>query len=442
MKRLALKKLIDWKNSKYRKPLVVEGVRQVGKTWLLKEFGRTNYENVAYFDLEQNTEYHEFFEQSKQVSRIMDNLIFASGQKINPHTTLIIFDEVQKCPAALTFLKYFLQDAPEYHVICAGSLLGIALAKQTSFPVGKVNFLKMLPMTFTEFLLATGAENLVDYLASVNTFDHIPEAFSAPLIEKLKMFFVTGGMPEVVCRWANDHDIDAIQAVQKDILNGYERDFAKYAEPAQYPKISAIWESLPAQLSRENKKFQFCDVARNARAREYQEALKWLKDADLITQVKRASAPRLPISAYDEEKVFKLYSPDCGLLRRMSNLSPSVMANGSHLFTEFKGAFVENYVLNALRAQFDVKPRYWSRLNPSHEVDFLIQQDTDIIPVEVKAGTNVKHTSLTYFMNKFESEIDRGVVFSLNNLKRKGDVLYVPLYMADHLDNLLSLMRD
>ena len=439
MERFILSELIKWKESKYRKPLILKGVRQVGKTWILKEFGRRYYEDVAYFNFDENQEYRQFFEMTKDVSRILQNLIFASGQKITPEKTLIIFDEVQDCPAVINSLKYFCENAPEYHVACAGSLLGIALAKPSSFPVGKVDFMQIRPMTFSEFLLANGDDKLVDYLNSVEVLAPIPDAFFNPLYEKLKMYFVTGGMPEAVKMWTQERDIEAMQTVLSNIIGAYERDFAKHPDVREFPKISLIWKSIPAQLAREHRKFIYNVVKEGARAREYEDALQWLVDAQLVSKIYRSSAPGLPISAYDDLSSFKLYLVDVGLLRRLAMLAPSAFAEGNRLFTEFKGALSENYALQALQNQFEATPRYWSVLNPSYEVDFLIQRENDVFPVEVKAEDNVESKSLRKFKEKFGDRIKLRIRFSLANLKLDGDLLNIPLFMADYADKLIGL---
>ena len=439
MERFILSELIKWKESKYRKPLILKGVRQVGKTWILKEFGRRYYEDVAYFNFDENQEYRQFFEMTKDVSRILQNLIFASGQKITPEKTLIIFDEVQDCPAVINSLKYFCENAPEYHVACAGSLLGIALDKPSSFPVGKVDFMQIRPMTFSEFLLANGDDKLVDYLNSVEVLAPIPDAFFNPLYEKLKMYFVTGGMPEAVKMWTQERDIEAMQTVLSNIIGAYERDFAKHPDVREFPKISLIWKSIPAQLAKEHRKFIYNVVKEGARAREYEDALQWLVDAQLVSKIYRSSAPGLPISAYDDLSSFKLYLVDVGLLRRLAMLAPSAFAEGNRLFTEFKGALSENYALQALQNQFEATPRYWSVLNPSYEVDFLIQRENDVFPVEVKAEDNVESKSLRKFKEKFGDRIKLRIRFSLANLKLDGDLLNIPLFMADYADKLIGL---
>ena len=439
MKRLIMDRLVNWKNSPYRKPLILKGVRQVGKTWILKEFGRLHYDNVAYFNFDENPEYKQFFELTKDVNRILQNLTLVNGQKIEPESTLIIFDEIQDCPQVINSLKYFCENAPQYHVTCAGSLLGIALAQPSSFPVGKVNFMQIDPMTFTEFLLANGDENLVNYLQSVQSPEPIPEAFFNPLYEKLKMYYVTGGMPEPVELWTQTRDVAAMQETLSGIIEAYERDFMKHPDIREYPKISMIWKSIPSQLAKENKRFLYKVVKEGARAREYKDALQWLVNARLVHKVFRSTAPGLPMSAYDDLSAFKIYLVDVGLLRRLSQLAPSAFGEGNRLFTEFKGALTENYVLQTLMTQFEVMPRYWGQNNPPHELDFMIQRENDIFPIEVKAENNVRSKSLKKYKQLFSDQTKLRVRFSLDNLKLDDDLLNIPLFMADHTDRLIGL---
>ena len=398
MERLILNKLLEWKNSPYRKPLILKGVRQVGKTWILKEFGRRYYENTAYFNFDENEEYRQFFETTKDVDRILQNLMLASGQKIVPEKTLIIFDEVQDCPKVINSMKYFCENAPQYHIACAGSLLGIALAKPSSFPVGKVNFMQIDPMTFTEFLMANGDENLAQYLEQVDTLEPIPAL--------------------------------------SNIIGAYERDFAKHPNLSEFPKISMIWKSIPSQLARENKKFIYKVVKEGARAREYEDALQWLVDARLVHKIYRSSAPGLPIAAYDDLSAFKIYLVDVGLLRRLAQLAPTAFGEGNRLF---KGALTENFVLQTLITQFEVLPRYWSQNNPPYEVDFLIQRENNIFPAEVKSETNTTSRSLRKFKELFPDKVKLRIRFSLDNLKLDDDVLNIPLFMADQADRLIGL---
>lgn len=439
MERFILEKMLKWKNSKYRKPLILKGVRQVGKTWVLKEFGRRYYENTAYFNFDENEEYKQFFETTKDVTRIVQNLILASGQKIVPEKTLIIFDEVQDCPQVINSMKYFCENAPQYHIACAGSLLGIALAKPSSFPVGKVDFMQMNPMTFHEFLVANGDQNLYQYLNTMETLEPIPKAFFNPLCEKLKMYYVTGGMPESVALWTEERDVEAMQNALFNILNAYERDFAKHPNVKEFPKISMIWNSIPSQLARENKKFLYKVVKEGARAREYEDALQWLVDANLVKKIYRSTAPGLPLAAYDDLSAFKIYMADVGLLRRLSMLSPTAFGEGNRLFTEFKGALSENHVLESLVNQLEVTPRYWSQNNPPYEVDFIIQMENEIIPVEVKADANTEARSLKKYKEKFGDKINLRVRFSLNNLKLDDDLLNIPLFLADEATRLMEI---
>ena len=411
----------------------------MGKTWILKEFGRRYYENIAYFNFDENEEFKHFFETTKDVDRILQNLMLASGQKIIPENTLIIFDEVQNCPKVINSMKYFCENAPQYHIACAGSLLGIALAKPSSFPVGQINFMQIDPMNFIEFLLANGNENLVNYLETVDTIEPIPDAFFNPLYEKLKMYYVTGGMPEPVKMWTEARDVNAMLEALSDILGDYERDFAKHPNISEFPKISMIWKSISSQLARENKKFMYKVVKEGARAREYGDALQWLVDARLVHKIYRSSSPDLPVSAYDDLSSFKIYLVDVGLLRRLAQLAPTAFGEGNRLFTEFKGALTENFVLQTLITQFEVTPRYWTQTNPPYEVDFLIQHENDIFPVEVKSETNTTSKILNKFKELFPDKVKIRIRFSLDNLKLDDDMLNIPLFMADYTDKLIRL---
>lgn len=439
MERFILNKLLEWKNSPYRKPLILKGVRQVGKTWILKEFGKKYYDNVAYFNFDENEDYKQLFETTKDINRLLQNLMLASGQQILPQKTLIIFDEVQDCPKVINSMKYFCENAREYHIACAGSLLGITLSKPSSFPVGKVDFMQIDPMSFSEFLVANGDKNLIDYLESIDTIEPIPDIFFNSLYEKLKMYYVTGGMPESVLMWTQARDVNAMQNVLYNIIDAYERDFAKHPKISEYPKISMIWKSIPSQLAKENKKFIYKVVKQGARAREYEDALQWLVNARLVHKIYRNTSPSLPMSAYDDLSAFKIYLVDVGLLRRLAKLSPTAFGEGNRLFTESKGALTENYVLQTLISNFEVIPRYWSECNPPNEVDFLIQRNNDIFPIEVKAETNITSKSLKKYKELFNDKIKLRIRFSLNNLKLDNDVLNIPLFMADYTDKLIEI---
>lgn len=434
MERLILNELLKWKESKRRKPLILRGARQVGKTWVLQEFGKRYFSDCLYVNFERQEEYKQFFQTTKDVHRIMQNLSMASGKKITTDT-LIIFDEIQACEEALNTLKYFCEDAPEYYVVSAGSLLGLKLSQ--GFPVGKVDFLEMGSMTFEEFLLANGDENLYEYLNSIDNIEAIPEAFFNPLVEKLKMYFVTGGMPEAVLVWTQDRDIMAADNVMADILLSYESDFGKHADKFDVNKIGLIWDSLPSQLAKENKKFLYSAVKEGARAREYENAVNWLYSADMVRKVYRISKPGLPLSAYDDLSAFKIYMGDVGLLRKHSHLATSAFTENNRLFTEFKGALTENYVLQCISRQFEGKPRYWA--NTQYEVDFIVQRENDIIPLEVKAGENVKATSIKNYYKLYEQETPVIIRLSLRNLSLDDNVLNVPLFLAGKLNKLIGI---
>lgn len=428
-----MNKLIEWKNSKYRKPLILKGARQTGKTWLLKEFGKSFPGGIAYISLDRSPEFKEFFISSKSPERILSNLSFALKIKITPHTLLVI-DEIQECPEALNSLKYFYEEMPQQPVACAGSLLGIGLSK--GFPVGKTNFLELCPMTFTEFLYACGDENLADYMSGVKAIEPVPQAFFAPLTEKLKMYFITGGMPEAVLHWAENRDITLTEQTLQNISMAYESDFAKHPETHAAAKIGLIWHSLPSQLARENKKFMFSLVKDGARAREYEDALQWLLLAGIAKKTNRASRPGLPVSAYEDMSAFKIYLSDTGLLRSISRLAPQAITEGSRLFTEFKGALTENYVMQSLNAAFNAKPSYWA--DGRHEVDFLLQYENDIIPIEAKSAENIKAASLKNFMEKYPNT-PLAVRLSLRNLSLDGKILNIPLFMADNAKRLIKI---
>ena len=432
MERLIFKKLIDWKTSKYRKPLIIKGARQVGKTYILKQFGKENYEGVAYFNFDHDEDLYNLFVNTKDPKRILEQLAFIYGKAILPEKTLIIFDEIQECPNALNSLKYFQEEANEYHIVCAGSLLGIRLS-HTSFPVGKVEFLNMYPMTFTEFLKADNCDNLIKYMESINKIENIPEIFSNQLEEKLKAYFIIGGMPEAVYSWVNNKDMEQVNQIQEDILKAYESDFSKHTQNSEANKISLIWNSIPSQLAKANKKFLYQVVKDGARAREYENALNWLNDANLIYKIYNVKKPDFPLKAYNDLSSFKIYMNDVGLLRKMANLDSRIVIEGNRLFEEFKGAFTENYVLNMLKMIYDTTPNYFTF--DRNEIDFIIQNKNEIIPIEVKSGTTINNTSLTKYNEKFKPI--KSIRFSLNNLKQDGKILNIPLYLIENINKLI-----
>lgn len=442
MERDIIDELLIWKESPFRKPLVLRGARQVGKTWALREFARRAYKNCAYVTLEEiapgvPSEYAQFFETTKDPRRIVANVSLALGEPIVPGETLLILDEIQDCPAAIGSLKYFCDDAPEYHVACAGSLLGVKLARGCSaFPVGKVEFADMGPMTFSEFLRAVDLGNLNDYLASIDSLDPIPSIFDERLNEQLQRYFVTGGMPESVHRWAMTRDVAQVDRVLADLLASYTNDFAKHGGGAQFAKLSLVWRSLSVQLARENKKFMWGLVREGARAREYEDSVSWLVESGLIRKVPLNDACGIPLMAYDHSSAFKAYCLDVGLLRRLSGLDATAFATKPALFSEFKGAFAENYVLQALADQLDVPPRYWTNEKPRHEVDFLVQLGNGLVPIEVKSGEVVHSASLAYYAKKHAETTPLRVRISARNLVLDGGVLNIPLYLAGRFAEL------
>lgn len=432
MKRFILEKLINWKKSKYRKPLILRGARQIGKTYILKQFGKENYEGVAYFNFDHDKDLYNLFDTTKNPKRILEQLAFIYGKAILPEKTLIIFDEIQECPNALNSLKYFEEEANEYHIVCAGSLLGIRLS-HTSFPVGKVDFLEMYPMTFSEFLIADNCENLVDYMKSITSIENIPNIFFNQLEEKLKAYFIIGGMPEAVNAWVNEKYIQLVDKIQENILRAYESDFSKHTQNSEANKISLIWNSIPSQLAKENKKFLYQTIKEGARAREYENALNWLNDANLIYKIYNVTKTDFPLKAYNDLSSFKIYMNDVGLLRRMSNLDSRIVIEGNKLFEEFKGAFTENYVLNMLNVVFEMVPNYFTF--DRHEIDFIIQQKNKIIPIEVKSNKSTNNISLTRYNEKYDNEIS--IRFSMNNLSKSVKVINIPLFLIEYINNFI-----
>lgn len=439
MERLVLEKLLKWKVSAYRKPLILEGVRKDGKTWLLKEFGKRFYDNTACFDFAENSRYRQFFETTKDIDRILQNLMMASGQRVLPEKTLIVFDGVQDCPEVIGAMKYFCENAPQYHVVCVCSLPCIASQKPASFPVGKVQFLQLAPMSFTEFLLADAGDKLVSHLEAFDRIEPIPEAFIGPLCEKLKMYFVTGGMPQSVREWLQTRDVEAVQEALSGVIGVYERDMVRLTRSSEASKILRIWNAIPSQLAKENKKFLYRLVKEGARAREYEEALQWLVDAGLAYKICRSTTPGLPFAAFDDVSSFKIYPVDVGLLRRLARLMPTAFAEGNRLFTELNGALTESFVLQSLVTQFEVTPRCWSQTNPPYAVNFLIQRENDIFPVEVSLEANAAGRALKKFRAPFPEQAKLLIRFSLDNLRLEKDVLNIPLFMADQTDRLIGL---
>ena len=435
IKRTILKKLSAWKKAPDRKPLILQGARQVGKTWLLKHFGAAEFDDVAYFNFEEQPDLKQFFENTKDIPRIIQNLSLVHGQSILAQKTLIIFDEIQECNDALNTLKYFCENAPEYAVASAGSLLGVAMSRGNSFPVGKVDFLQLNPVCFSEFLTAADSK-LFDYLESIDRIEPLPDIFFHPLVEKLKMYFICGGMPEAVVALLEKQDMERTQQVLQNIVNAYALDFSKHAENKEIPKLNYLWTSIPSQLARDNKKFLYQAVKQGARSREYEDALLWLSHAGLVHRIFRISKPGLPLSAYDDLSAFKLYLIDVGLLRRLSFLDPIAIREGNRLFMEFKGALSENFILQNLIANFEGIPRYWTSGSQA-EVDFLIQVKNDIIPIEVKSDESIRSKSLAVYNDLYQPPIR--IRYSLRNLKKDDGLLNIPLFMVDYTEKLLRL---
>lgn len=432
MKRFITDSLLKWKLSKYRKPLILKGARQVGKTYILKQFGLENYEDVAYFNFDHDEDLFNIFTNTKDPKRILEQLSFVHGKAIHPEHTLIIFDEIQECPNALNSLKYFQEEANEYHIACAGSLLGIRLS-HTSFPVGKIDFLNMFPMSFSEFLIADHCENLVDYMNSIETVESIPDIFFNQLDEKLKAYFIIGGMPEAVNAWVNEKDIQLVNTIQENILKAYENDFSKHTTNSEANKISLIWNSIPSQLAKQNKKFLYQTVKEGARAREYESALNWLNDANLIYKIYNITKPAFPLKAYTDLSSFKIYMNDVGLLRKMANLDEKIIVKGNKLFEEFKGAFTENFILNSLITVFDSVPNYITF--DRYEIDFVVQYENNIFPIEVKSGKSTNNTSLTRYNDNFKN--NTSIRFSTNNLIKNEKILNVPLFLIEYLKKFI-----
>ncbi|HPJ06092.1 MAG TPA: AAA family ATPase [Bacteroidales bacterium] len=438
IRRKALEQLAEWKIKSSRKPLLLTGIRQVGKTWLLKHFGKKYFDDTAYFNFERQEELSQFFRTTRDPGRIIDNLSLVHGRAIQPQKTLIIFDEIQESGEALNSLKYFCEEAPEYAVACAGSLLGVAFGHDKSFPVGKVDFLQVYPVTFSEFL-SEEAPDLYSYLEQIDKPEPIPEIFFNPLCEKLKMYFISGGMPEAVATLLGARDTNATQAVLQSVISSYQLDFSKHVEKKDIPKINYIWNSLPSQLARENKKFLYQAVRPGARAREYEDALLWLSNAGLVTKVYCSEKPGIPLTAYDDLTAFKVYLPDVGVLRRLSLLDPVAFSEGNRMFTEFKGALTENYILSGLTGQFEPIPRYWRSGNKA-EVDFLIQYRNQVIPVEVKSDENIRSKSLAYYKKEYTPGLS--VRFSLRNLKKDEGLINIPLFMVDYARKIIDKAFD
>lgn len=432
MYRIAIEKLYKWKNSKHRKPLIIEGARQVGKTWLMKEFGKQAYADTVYINFDSNSRMADLFSADLDTDRLIMGLELYAGRKINPDNTLLIFDEVQEVPRALASLKYFYENAPQYHIVCAGSLLGIALHQGTSFPVGKVDFLKLYPLSFSEFLMATGNERFAELLKKQD-YEMIT-SFKQTYIDALKHYYFVGGMPEAVQSFAESKDFNEVRAIQKRILAAYEQDFSKHAPNEIVPKIRMLWNSIPSQLARENKKFIYGLVREGGRAREYETAIMWLSDCGLVHKVSRVNAAGIPLKAYEDLKAFKLFIVDVGLLGCMTGLRQRTLLDGDDLFVEFKGALTEQYVCQQLKTIEDLGVYYYTNDRGSCEIDFVVDNGEQIVPIEVKAETNLRAKSLKTYRERFEPELS--VRTSMADYKKEDRLLNLPLYAIEQMNKI------
>ena len=424
MYRIAIEKLYRWKESRRRKPLIIQGARQVGKTWLMKEFGRSAYRDMVYINFDSNSRMAELFASDLNTDRLIMGIELYAGKKIDPDSTLLIFDEVQEVPRALSSLKYFYENAPQYHIICAGSLLGIALHEGTSFPVGKVDFLELYPLSFREFLMAVTGTQFAKLLDSQDY--KMITSFKQIYIEALKQYYFIGGMPEAVENFTEERDFYEVREVQKRILEAYEQDFSKHAPLEIVPKIRMVWNSIPSQLAKENKKFLYGLVREGGRAKDYETAIMWLCDCGLVYKIERVKGGGIPLKAYVDQKAFKLFVVDVGLLGCMTGLSPKILLDGNDLFTEFKGALTEQYVCQQLKTLENLSIYYYTNDRGSCEVDFVVDTGERTVPVEVKAEVNLKAKSLKTYYEKYQPEIS--IRTSMADYMPEECLMNLPLY--------------
>ena len=432
MYRFGIEELKKWKTRKHRKPLIIRGARQVGKTWLMKEFGSKFYTQCVYINFDNNERMKNLFEGDLEVQRIIMGLELYAGHKIDPENMLLIFDEIQEVPKALTSLKYFNENAPQYQIVCAGSLLGIALHEGTSFPVGKVEFLDLYPLSYYEFMMALGKERFVTLLQG-RQYSFATD-FKQEYIDSLKQYYYVGGMPEVVQAFTDNRDFNEVRAIQRRILSAYEQDFSKHAPNEAVPRIRMLWNSIPAQLTKENKKFIYGLIKEGARAKEYELALLWLTDCGLVHKVHRVTVPNLPLKAYEDIKAFKLFFVDVGLLSCMVGLKQGVLLDGNELFKEFKGALTEQYVLQELKTLKGINTYYWTADRGTAEVDFVIDNGDDVFPVEVKAEINLQAKSLKVYREKFHPM--KSIRTSMADYRDEGWLLNLPLWALENIETL------
>lgn len=432
MYRMAMENLFAWKQSRRRKPLIIEGARQVGKTWLMKEFGRQAYADTVYINFDSNARMAELFASDLDTKRLVLGLELYAGRKIDPENALLVFDEVQEVPRALAALKYFCEDAPQYHIVCAGSLLGIALHRGTSFPVGKVDFLKLYPLSFQEFLMAIGKQQFSELLDQQD-FSMIT-SFRETYADALKQYYFVGGMPEAVESFAENQDFNEVRQIQKRILAAYEQDFSKHAPNEVVPRLRMLWNSIPAQLAKENKKFIYGLVREGARAKDYETALLWLSDCGLVHRVSRVNAPGIPLRAYEDMKAFKLFVLDVGLLGCMTGLHQRTLLDGNTLFVEFRGALTEQYVCQQLKTLADLELCYYTNDRGSCEVDFVVDTGGRVMPLEVKAETNLRAKSLKTYREKFSPEL--AIRTSMADYRKEDGLVNLPLYAIGQIGSL------
>ena len=434
MYRIAMEKLYRWKVSRCRKPLLIQGARQVGKTWLMKEFGRAAYRDMVYINFDSNSRMAELFASDLNTDRLIMGIELYAGKKIDPDSTLLIFDEVQEVPRALSSLKYFYENAPQYHIICAGSLLGIALHEGTSFPVGKVDFLELYPLSFREFLMAVTGTQFAKLLDSQDY--KMITSFKQIYIEALKQYYFIGGMPEAVKNFTEERDFYEVREVQKRILAAYKQDFSKHAPLEIVPKIRMVWNSIPSQLAKENKKFLYGLVREGGRAKEYETAIMWLCDCGLVYKIERVKGGGIPLKAYVDQKAFKLFVADVGLLGCMTGLSPKILLDGNDLFTEFKGALTEQYVCQQLKTLENLSIYYYTNDRGSCEVDFVVDTGERTVPVEVKAEVNLKAKSLKTYYEKYQPEIS--IRTSMADYRPEEWLMNLPLYAIEEICSCIS----
>jgi uncharacterized protein len=435
MKRHAYKELLKWKQSLDRKPLIIQGARQVGKTYLIREFGNKEYRNLHYFNFEQDRELSSLFDSSLDPERIITSLSLYIGKKIEPENSLLFFDEIQAEPTVLTSLKYFQEGVSQYDIIAAGSLLGVSVGKETSFPVGKVSFLSLYPMTFSEYLMEAGEDLFLEEIDSLKDIRPFPEAIHNKMMNHLKLYLFLGGMPEVINNYLETRDIANVRKIQTDILKAYERDFSKYSDKSQAIKNSEFWNSIPNQLAKENKKFKYKDIKKNARSNMYDQTIEWLRKAGLINIASNLETPKIPLSAYADFSKFKVYMHDVGLLAAKLNITSDQIVSPDELFKGFNGAFIENFTAQELIAGGFEQLYYWTSRSDA-EVDFILNIGNKVYPLEVKSGTSRNTKSLQSYASKYNPE--NIIRISPRNLIQSGNFINIPLYASKLIGRLLE----